>query len=71
LHKIHKNFLRLNKNFNDTNLVYNFNLGDDSKTSYEYDKIKIDYFKLDNIILIKGNFKETVPNYFDSPMPQN
>lgn len=40
--------------------------GSFNKTSYELVKKKIEYFKLDNIELIKGHFKNTVPNFFQS-----
>ena len=40
--------------------------GDFSNQSYDYLKKKIEYFKLDNIRLIKGNFEKTVPNFFNS-----
>jgi hypothetical protein len=73
LQKDHKNFLRLKKTLNRNKKfnVYNVSTsGDFSKTSYEYVKEKIDYFKLDNIILIKGNFRETVPIFFDSAPPR-
>ena len=33
-------------------------------TSYESVKKKIDYFKLDNIELIQGDFKKTIPKFF-------
>lgn len=39
--------------------------GNFNKTSYELVKQKIDYFKLKNIELIKGDFKKTVPQFFN------
>lgn len=35
-----------------------------NQTSKELIQQKIDYFKLDNIVLVEGDFKETVPNFF-------
>jgi len=70
LQKEHKNFLQLKKTLNRNKKfnVYNISTsGNFSKTSYEYVKEKIDYFKLNNIVLIKGDFKETVPNFFNFP----
>tara|TARA_B100001057_G_scaffold495351_1_gene594188 strand:+ start:186 stop:932 length:747 start_codon:yes stop_codon:yes gene_type:complete len=40
--------------------------GDFSKTSYKSVMKKINYFKLDNINLIKGDFSKTVPKFFNS-----
>ena len=37
---------------------------DFSNSSYSYLKKKIKLLKLDNIQLIKGDFKKTVPNFF-------
>ena len=63
-----KNFLRLkktltkNKKFNSSNISTS---GDFSKSSYEYVMEKINYFKLDNVKLIKGEFKNSVPEFFN------
>ena len=40
--------------------------GSFNKTSKELIQQKIDYFELDNIILVEGDFKETVPNFFEN-----
>ena len=40
--------------------------GDFSKTSYQNVKKKIEFFNLDNVELIKGDFKKTVPKFFNS-----
>lgn len=40
--------------------------GEFNQTSEELIQKKIDYFELDNIILIKGDFKETVPHFFEN-----
>lgn len=37
-----------------------------NQTSFKLLKQKIDYFKLDNIEIIKGSFKKTVPDFFKS-----
>ena len=37
-----------------------------NQTSKELIQQKIDYFELDNIILVEGDFKETVPNFFEN-----
>jgi hypothetical protein len=56
-----KKIVTKNKKFNSHNIS---TLGDFSKTSYEFVMEKIDYFKLNNITLIKGEFKKTVPEFF-------
>lgn len=38
--------------------------GSFNHTSKELIQQKIDYFKLDNIIIVEGDFKDTVPNFF-------
>ena len=38
--------------------------GEFTDTSIEQIKLKIDSFNLDNIVLIEGDFKETVPHFF-------
>ena len=69
IYKEVKNFIRLKKiltgrnKFNPRNISTS---GDFSNQSYDYLKKKIEYFKLDNIRLIKGNFEKTVPNFFNS-----
>lgn len=40
--------------------------GSFNQTSKELIQQKIDYFELDNIILVEGDFKETVPNFFEN-----
>lgn len=50
------------KRFNPHNISVS---GDFNKTSYEYVMEKIDYFKLKNVKLIKGEFKKTVPEFFN------
>ncbi len=61
-----KNFLKLKKTFKNKKFnSYNISTsGDFSNTSYEYVMKKIDYFKLDNVKLIKGEFKKVVPEFF-------
>jgi hypothetical protein len=63
-----KNFLKLkktltkNKKFNCNNISTS---GDFSESSYEHVMEKIEYFKLNNVKLIKGEFKKTVPEFFN------
>ena len=63
-----KNFLKLkktlakNKKFNSYNISTSGNF---SKSSYEYVMEKINYFKLDNVKLIQGEFKVSVPEFFN------
>ena len=73
IQKEFKNLLKLkktltkNKKFS-SHAKFGFNIsnsGDFSKSSYEYVMEKIDYLKLNNIKLIKGEFKRTVPEFFD------
>ena len=65
--KKHKELIEISK-FN-TN-IKNFNpntistSGDFSNTSYKFLKKKIDYFNLNNIEIVPGDFKKTVPNFF-------
>ncbi len=62
-----KNFIKLkktlikNKKFNPHNISTSGNF---SKSSYEQVIKKINYFGLDNITLIKGEFNKTVPEFF-------
>ena len=63
-----KNFLKLKKTLTKNKKFNSYNIstsGDFSKSSYEYVMEKIDYFKLDNVKLIKGEFKNSVPEFFD------
>ena len=63
-----KNFLKLKKTLTKNKKFNSYNIsssGDFSKSSYEYVMEKIDYFKLDNVKLIKGEFKNSVPDFFN------
>ena len=55
---------KLNSSFKKINPKSVATSGDFNKTSYQLVKKKIDYFKLNNIEIIKGPFKKTVPNFF-------
>jgi hypothetical protein len=65
----HKKFLQLKKNitgkykFNSHNISTSGNF---SNTNYKNVMKKIDFFKLDNIRLIKGDIVKTVPVFFNS-----
>lgn len=65
-----QNFLKIKKQTNPKKKEYNsYNIslsGSFDSTSYRHLVDKIDYFKLDNVKLIKGDFKDTVPNFFQS-----
>lgn len=54
--------LRTKKNINKKNIS---SVGEFTDTSLEQIKSKLDFFELDNVELIEGDFKETVPNFFD------
>ena len=62
-----ENFLKIKKTF-DKNKIFNARnistANDFSNSNYEYVMKKIDYFKLKNIRLIKGDFKKTIPDFF-------
>jgi len=63
-----KNFIKLKKTLTKNKKFNSYNIstsGDFSKSSYEYVMEKIDYFKLNNVKLIKGEFKNSVPEFFD------
>ena len=67
MQKEFQNFLRIKKITNPKKKFTPQNIsssGSFNNTSYAHLIQKIDYFKLDNIKLIKGDFKDTVPNFF-------
>ena len=62
-----KKFLKLKKTFTNHKILNQNNIStsaDFSDTSYEMVMEKIRYFKLNNINLIQGDFKKTVPAFF-------
>ena len=56
-----KKYITSKKRFDQTSIPSS---GSFNQTSRELVQKKIDYFDLDNIILVDGDFKETVPNFF-------
>jgi len=65
----YKKFIQLKKILNNKKKFTPFNIassGDFSHSSKQHILEKVKYLKLDNIVLIEGDFAKTVPNFFKS-----
>lgn len=64
----YKNFIKLKKNLTKKKYLTPKNISTSSSfsdTSYDLIMEKIDYLQLNNLILIKGDFKKTLPAFFN------
>lgn len=60
-------FLNFQRNFNGSEFLNEITLAeslDFSNNNVDYLKRKLDYLKLDNVVLVEGDFNNTVPEFF-------